>query len=119
MKTLEEYRRLPYTLYVQPMADSDGSRYWVAEYVELRGCKTDGETEVEAIANLQALFDEYITALIEEKADIAEPEKLPAPEIEDITIIKRGTVLQPVPADAVKTEETKDTFSPIYEEASA
>jgi predicted RNase H-like HicB family nuclease len=119
MRTLEEYRRLPYTLYVEPIKDSDGSRYWIAEYLELRGCKTDGNTDVEAIANLQALFDEYITGLIEDNIDIAEPEKFPAPEIEEITIIKRGTVLQAVPPDAVTTEETKDTFSPVYEEAAA
>lgn len=68
-KTLDYYKLLPYTLHTEPVADG-----WVAEFVELRGCKTDGGTEAEAVANLQELFDEYIQTLIDEKLDIAEPE---------------------------------------------
>ena len=72
-KTLEYYRRLPYTLQLEPMHDSDDSNYWTAEYTELRGCKTDGQTDIEAVANLQELFDEYISVLIEDKIEIPEP----------------------------------------------
>ncbi len=76
-KALDYYRRLPYTMYVEPMTDSDSSCYWVAEYRELRGCKTDGETESVAISNLQNLFDEYIEARIEAGVGIPEPEQSP------------------------------------------
>ncbi len=76
-KTLEDYRRLPYTLHYEPCHDSDGSNYWTAEYIELRGCKTDGLTDVEAIANLQELFDEYILTLIDEGVEIPEPISTP------------------------------------------
>ncbi|MBI1805350.1 MAG: type II toxin-antitoxin system HicB family antitoxin [Ignavibacteriae bacterium] len=75
-KNLEYYKRLPYTLYVEPLRDSDGSSYWTAQYNELRGCKTDGLTEAEAIANLQELFDEYILDGIEKEIKIPEPVQL-------------------------------------------
>jgi predicted RNase H-like HicB family nuclease len=60
--------------------DSDGTEYWIAEYGELRGCKTDGATEGEAVVNLHQLFDEYVEARIEENLDIPEPAPLPALE---------------------------------------
>lgn len=72
-KKLEDYKRLPYTLRVEPVEDSDGSRYWTAEYVEIRGCKTEGETDVLAIANLQELFDDFVTSCIEDGYEIPEP----------------------------------------------
>jgi predicted RNase H-like HicB family nuclease len=72
-KTLEYYRRVPYTMYLALCRDSDGKEYWTAEYTELRGCKTDGSTDVEAVANLHELFDEYIETLIEEGIEIPEP----------------------------------------------
>ncbi len=72
-KTLQYYKLLPYTLRLEPLHDSDGSNYWVAEYTELRGCKTDGDNEAEAVANLNELFDEYISSAIEDGLDIPEP----------------------------------------------
>ena len=76
-KTLEYYKRLPYTLHTEPQKDEDGSNYWTAEYMELMGCKTDGLTESDAVNNLYELFDDYISAMIEENAEIVEP----APQI--------------------------------------
>ena len=85
-KTLEYYKRLPYMLYAQPMRDSDGSNYWTAEYLELRGCKTDGVTEAEAVTNLQELFDEYISARIDDNIEIPEPVQAPV-VVKEIWII--------------------------------
>ena len=76
-RKLEYYRRLAYTLHREPARDSDGSIYWIAEYLELRGCKTDGKTEVEAVPNLQELFDEYVLARIESNIEIPEPVQPP------------------------------------------
>jgi predicted RNase H-like HicB family nuclease len=75
-KTLEDYKRLPYTLRTEPAEDGG---YWIAEYVELRGCKTDGETEAGAVANLHELFDDFIQTLIDEKVEIPEPRRLFVP----------------------------------------
>lgn len=105
-RTLEDYKRLPYTIYSQPVRDSDGSQYWLAEYIELPGCKTEGETEGDSIANLQELFDEYISARIESSFDIPEP--LPAGKsiIESKRVIIYRKQLVTLPPD---TEETRET----------
>lgn len=76
-KTLEYYKRLPYTLHLELRMDSNKSNYWTADYIELSGCKTDGMTDVEAVANLAELFDEYVSALIEEGLEIPEPKFTP------------------------------------------
>ncbi|MFQ5798867.1 MAG: type II toxin-antitoxin system HicB family antitoxin [Bacteroidota bacterium] len=78
-KTLEYYRLLPYKIFVEPRMDSDGTYYWVAEYPDLRGCKTEGVSKAEAIANVQQLFDEYVTARLEVDENIPEPQRSPAP----------------------------------------
>jgi len=116
-KTLEYYKRLPYTLFAMPQEDENGNRYWTAEYLELRGCKTEGETELEAIANVQALFDEYITSLLEEKIEIEEPGRTQSVDVEEITIIRRGTVLQSVAPNMPVTQNTRDMVSPNYDNA--
>jgi len=87
-KTLEYYRRLPYTLYREPQQDQDGSKYWTAEYLELRGCKTDGSTESEAIANLQELFDEYVLMRLE-----AHDDNIPEPAQNKVTVTEAKVVL--------------------------
>jgi len=105
-RSVEDYKRLPYRLYLEPVCDSDGSKYWTAEYIELRGCKTEGETEAEAVANLQELFDEYILAKIESNAEIPIPTLTPMAN-EDITIIVERRKQLP-PPDAKETEETEN-----------
>lgn len=72
-KTLLYYKRLPYTMRIERIHEADGSAYWLAEYLELRGCKTEGDDEVEAVANAQELFDEYISMRLEEESPIPEP----------------------------------------------
>ena len=115
-KTLEDYKRLPYTLFAEPMRDSDGSNYWVAEYRELRGCKTDGGTEAEAIANVQELFDEYVSMRIETGLEIPEPAQLPTVvrELRIVLSSQKPVSYVPLSPDAEDTQETRG--KEIYEE---
>ncbi|MFH0990005.1 MAG: hypothetical protein V1799_08320 [bacterium] len=76
-RTLEYYRRLPYRMQIDRVQDSDGSKYWTAEYIELRGCKADGPTELDAISNLHEVFDEYILTQIENGISTPEPAQVP------------------------------------------
>ena len=73
MKTLDYYRQLPYRVHSEIIQEPDGSRYWIAEYVDLRGCKTEGKTQAEAIHNVQELFDEYISERLKLGHEIPEP----------------------------------------------
>jgi predicted RNase H-like HicB family nuclease len=113
-KTIEYYQRLPYTLYREPVRDSDGTNYWTAEYLELRGCKTDGSTESEAIANLHELFDEYITIRIEENINIPEPSESPLFNSEIWIVLPQNQFSPSSPLNEM-VEDTKET-SGIYEE---
>ena len=102
-KNIQYYRRLPYTLYVEPLRDSDGTNYWTAEYLELRGCKTDGITEGEPVANVQQLFDEYISGRLGDKLEIPEPTQIP-------TMIKKIWIR--VQERAEDTQQTGADFRP-------
>jgi predicted RNase H-like HicB family nuclease len=116
-KTLEYYKRLPYTLRLDLITEQDGSKYLTAEYVELRGCKTDGDTEVEAVTNLQELFDDYITAHIEMGTAIPEPEPLISTIDETLIIfgIRKAVPTENAPVEQV--EFTKETKSEVkYQE---
>ena len=111
-KTLEYYKRLPYTLYKEPIGDPDGTKYWTAEYTELRGCKTEGATESEAVANLQELFDEYITAKIEENINIPEPTRR-AVSVGEVWIVAPKDLSLPVSSPDEIGEDTRETKSEI------
>lgn len=117
IKNLEYYKRLPYTLRLDLITEEDGSKYLTAEYVELRGCKTDGNTEADAVTNLQELFDDYITAHIEMGTIIPEPE--PLISTIDETLIILG-VRKPVPTEDSPAEPvglTRETKSEVkYQE---
>lgn len=76
MKDLTYYRSLPYTRLSQPFRDENG-HYWLAWIDELEGCKADGETQVEAFANLEEVFDDYIAAKREWDSIVPEPAKPP------------------------------------------
>ncbi len=76
-RDLRYYRGLPYTRRVRLERD-DGGDYFVAYVVELSGLESDGLTEAEARYNLQAAFDDYIEALLEEGITISEPKRWPA-----------------------------------------
>ena len=71
-KDLSYYRSLPYTRRVRLERDKGGD-YFVACVSELPGLESDGLTELEARFNLQAAFDDYVEALLEQGVTIAEP----------------------------------------------
>lgn len=98
-KTIEYYRSLPYNIRLEPAMDSDGAQYWLAEIPELRGCKTEGETRAQAVANLHELFDEYIEARLESDFDIPEPTRIPGPKMEPPYLV--------VPFSRTKDRRTK------------
>ncbi len=76
-KTLAEYRLLLYALRTELVDDPQDGRYWIAEYPELPGCKTEGNTEAEAVANLHDLFDQYIETMLKNNSEIPLPTPLP------------------------------------------
>lgn len=130
-KDLRYYKGLPYTLKVEPETDSKG-RVWIADYIELPGCKTDGPTQEEAVANAQELFDEYISTALTSGLDIPEPEVLKVELTREVKMVISGgvpktasepgetTKLNPpqfkVSAGTSKSGGTKVSSGQIYEE---
>ena len=74
-RDLNYYRALPYTRRAEKRQE-DSEHYWIAWIDELPGCKTDGSTCVEAMANLDVAFDDYIEAKLEFESEIPLPVKL-------------------------------------------
>lgn len=108
-KTLDYYKRLPYTLKLDLVKESDNSTYWTAEYTELRGCKADGDIEAEAVANLQELFDDFILAQLEADANIPEPAPLVDTVNETVIILGFRKPLPPANATVEEVQVTKET----------
>ncbi|HEV2749034.1 MAG TPA: type II toxin-antitoxin system HicB family antitoxin [Gemmatimonadales bacterium] len=77
---LTYYRQLPYTRRAVPVRDDPGHPYWLASFDELPGCKADGASLAEAMANLDAAFDDYITAMLKWESPIPEPARKPQGE---------------------------------------
>lgn len=113
IKTLDYYKRLPYTLRTEPLRDLDDSNYWTAEYLELRGCKTDGNSEAEAVANLQELFDEYILTRIESGNEIPEPVRSPV-AVEELWIViqRKRLSSQLLSSNIGDTQQTSGEMKP-------
>ena len=124
-RDLGYYKRLPYSLRTEMVRDSDGAEYWIAEYVELRGCKTDGSSEAEAVENLQELFDDYIGTVLDQKGAIPEPAQLP--EVAPLVwiVAPAGNLHSELPQfDAEGTRETggevrPETYSTNFQEIAA
>ena len=74
-QSLNYYRSLPYSRRAEGIYENDGPPYWLVWIEELPGCKTDGSTYWEAMANLDIAFDDYIQAMLEFETDIPEPPK--------------------------------------------
>ena len=75
-KTAEYFRRLPYTRRVRIEADERGE-YFVASIAELPGVEAPGSSHVEALAELQHAFDDYVAAMLEWGHEIPEPKSWP------------------------------------------
>ena len=75
MKNLAYYQGLPYSRHAEVIYGEPGGPYWLVWVKELPGCKTDGKTYVEAMANLDIAFDDYIEAILEFGSEIQEPQR--------------------------------------------
>ena len=73
MKTIDYYMNLPYKMEIFPDPDEGG---FVADYPDLPGCLTIGETIEDVIRNAEDAKREWISAAIEDGIDIAEPVNL-------------------------------------------
>jgi len=71
MKTLNEYLALPYRMELIPDLDEGG---FVVSFPELPGCLTSGETAEQAIANAQDAKAVWISAALEDRIPIPEPD---------------------------------------------
>ena len=71
MKTLNDYLALPYRMEIALDRDEGG---YVVSFPELKGCITCGETLESAIINAEDAKRAWITAALEEKIAIHEPE---------------------------------------------
>ena len=71
MKDLAYYQALPYTR--QVVRKNDEGLYFVATYAELDGIFGTGDTRSEAINQLNLMFDDGITGLLDMGAPIPEP----------------------------------------------
>jgi len=87
-KTLEHYKGLPYKRTLELITEDD-SRYWLASIEDLPGCKADGNTPVEAMANLDDVFDDYISAKLEWGSPIPDPRR-ESSEVDDVSPLESG-----------------------------
>ena len=70
MKTIEYYMGLPYRLEILPDPDEGG---YVARYLDLPGCITVGDSMESVAKNAEDAKREWLTAAMENGAQIAEP----------------------------------------------
>ena len=68
-KDLEYYMALPYTIELIP--DSDG--YWFAQIPVLKGCMTNGSSQVDALEMIEDAKRAWLTAALQLGIDIPEP----------------------------------------------
>ena len=73
MKTMNEYLALPYRMEIVEDRDEGG---YVVSFPELPGCISCGETLESAVANAEDAKREWITAAMEERITIHEPDDL-------------------------------------------
>lgn len=71
MKTMNEYLAMPYRMEIVEDRDEGG---YVVSFPELKGCITCGETLESAIINAEDAKRAWITAALEAKIAIHEPE---------------------------------------------
>lgn len=114
-KNLEYYLNLNYRIKVEPHDNPENGSYWTAEYVLLKGCKTEGDTKAEAISNVKELFEEYIIDRLEIDDNIPEPELLSPQTLEPDIWIE----LPPHKLDRNINDETLETVTdpdlPLYQ----
>lgn len=70
IKDLDYYLSLPYTIELTP--DDDG--YWFAQIPILRGCATNGHSQMDALAMIEDAKRAWLTAALQLGLEIPEPE---------------------------------------------
>ena len=73
MRTIDEYRKLPYQMEIIPDTEEGG---YVASFPDLPGCLTLGDTIEEAIKNAEDAKYAWIEAAMEDGVRINEPDDL-------------------------------------------
>lgn len=64
-KSLNYYRKLPYTFITSLARDDHGNPFWEAEIKEFDLCIGIGKTEAAAVNNAYELFDDHVTTILE------------------------------------------------------
>jgi len=71
-KNLNYYMKLPYNKVVTFLDDESG-KYYVSEVLELSGCSSTGDTEMEALAGLTEAMEGYLQTKLDYGDPIPEP----------------------------------------------
>ena len=85
-KDLAFYLKLPYRIDCKHCKDSDGTRYWLAEYPDIMGCSTDGATRIEAVNNVKELFKEMVEVILDSGNDVPIPKKTKPEALKEISV---------------------------------
>jgi len=72
MKSVKEYRDLPYNYIIQPIKDESGA-YYHAKVLELDGCQSTGETFEEAYNNLREAMEFWLETKLEAGFEVPLP----------------------------------------------
>ncbi len=72
-KTIEYYMSLPYSIVLTPLSAEDGGG-WLAEIPLLRGCITDGDSQLEALQMIEDAKRGWLEVALENNEQIPEPE---------------------------------------------
>ncbi len=67
-------KKLEYTVFVEPLSEEDGGGF-LAVVPDLPGCKSDGETPAEALANVEDAIVSWIEAANDMGHKIPSPTK--------------------------------------------
>jgi len=73
---VEEFMLLPFAFEVVPDATTEGGTCYVAAHLELPGCMAHGETEQEALRNLDDARRLYIKTLLKRGLPVPRPKPI-------------------------------------------
>jgi len=72
IKDLNYYMSLPYSKVVT-FYDDESGKYYVSEVLELPGCSSTGDTEIEALTSLTEAMEGYLQTKLDYSDPIPEP----------------------------------------------
>ena len=77
-KDLTYYLSLPYSILLTPLSEEDGGG-WFVEIPELPGCMSDGESQQEALENIEDAKKLWLESSLVHGDPIPEPQPQPIP----------------------------------------